>query len=114
MTGVRGGTAISVGKMGKHPRRLLVQGQSHESRRTCPPFSGYHPQRWWGHWGRDYRDLTHGEVVGVRWYLFTRATYIISVLARGARGTTGTHGTLEETGREDVRMARIRKREGEG
>lgn len=52
--------------------------------------------------------------MGVRWYLFTRATYIISVLARGARGTTGTHGTLEETGREDVRMARIRKKEGEG
>ena len=47
--------------------------------------------------------------MGVRWYLLTRATYIISVLARGARGTTGTHGTLEVAGREDVRMTRIRK-----
>lgn len=60
------------------------------------------------------QEPTHGQVVGVRWCLLTRATYIISVLARGARGTTGTHGTLEVTGREDVRMTRIRRIEGEG
>lgn len=54
------------------------------------------------------------DAVGMRWYLLTGATYIISVLARGARGTTGTHGTLEEIGREDVRITRIRKKEGEG
>lgn len=58
------------------------------------------------------QEPTHGQVVGVRWCLLTRATYIISVLARGARGTTGTHGTLEVTGREDVRMTRIRRIEG--
>lgn len=50
---------------------------------------------------------------GVTWYPLARATYIISVLARGARRTTGTHGTLEETGRKDVRMTRIKKK-GEG
>ena len=60
------------------------------------------------------QEPTHGEAVGVRGYLLTRATYIISVLARGARGTTGTYGTLEVTGREDVRMTRIRRKEGEG
>lgn len=42
------------------------------------------------------------------------ATYIISVLARGARRTTGTHGTLEEIGKEEVTITRIRKKEGKG
>lgn len=31
MTEVRGGTATSVRKMGKHPRKLPIQGQSHTS-----------------------------------------------------------------------------------
>lgn len=41
-------------------------------------------------------------------------THVISILARGARGTTGTHGTLEKVGRKDVRITRMRTKEGEG
>lgn len=52
------------------------------------------------------------QAVGVRWCLLSGATYIISVLARGARGTAGTHGTLEEI-RGAVRTTGIRKKEGE-
>ena len=47
-------------------------------------------------------------------FFLVGVTYIITVLARGARGTTGTHGTLEEKGGEEVRITRIRKKEGEG
>lgn len=54
------------------------------------------------------------EVLGARRDLLAWATYIISVLARGARGTTGTHGTLEETIRKEIRITRIMEEKKKG
>lgn len=44
--------------------------------------------------------------------LLPAATYVISVLARRARGTTGTHGTLEVGRGETVRIPRTRTKGG--
>lgn len=102
-------------RMEKHP----TKGEGHCGRAglfiraNFPPFFWVLPPKAVGHRvGRT--GPRPREAVRVRWCLLTVATYIISVLARGARRTTGTHGTLEDTGGEGVRMTRIRKKEGKG
>lgn len=115
VVGVGGGTVTPTGEMEKHP--MKSKGHCLRPvlciRENLPSFLCITPQRWWAT-GVEITGTWPMEVAGVRWYLLPWATYIISILARGARGATGTHRTLEETEIKEVRIARIRKKEGEG